>query len=55
MVPFKITWALWSLQDVGRVCCLMPPRVYWRKIVEGGEEEVESQSTVTYTTGTALE
>lgn len=40
MVPFKITWALWSLLEVSIACCLTPPHAYWRKTVEGEEEEV---------------
>ena len=40
MVAFKITWALWPLQEVSIVCCLMPSHACWRETVEGEEEEV---------------
>lgn len=31
MVQFEILWALWFLQEVGIVCCFMPPHLYQRK------------------------
>lgn len=46
MVPFKITWALWSLQEVGIACCLMPPHVYWRKTVEGEERRLQEHKGI---------
>lgn len=42
MVPFKIIWALWFLQEVGLVCCVMLPHLSQRKgVVEGEEGQVE--------------